>query len=669
MKTSESGNTDHVTLADGLHILLRTAGYCRFFKNRLISRLCLITSEHFFRLLLLPWPIKVIIDHVILGEAIKEGAAGFPAYIAPFVMLLRDLSAPEIMSWMLLLGTLTVTLLGVTLNRTGTDGAGFGKSTPGASGPAFAYLIDGHDSATRTENQANFSASAMGGLLGFLDFKIQLRFSQAMSHLLRSELTEHILKLPVSSVKEHRIGDSAYRVLYDSTSANIIVQEMFFGLYSGLLTIPIIVTIMLTTFGHALEVIVVGLLVGPVTFLLSIPFAQLLRRRSEDSREAGAVTTTNIEEGMTNVLAIQSLGGNKQEKGRFKKASSESFIRYRKMVIAQLLLGTSATLAFVIGQIMFFLLMSGHVIDGTYSAGDYFVALYYFFVLSAVSFFFGFIFSELQEAAAGMARVFELLDTPAEKIKSSDNVLKIKSGLSLNNVSLSYADGRTALKDINLKARIGQISALVGPTGAGKTSLTYLIPALLQPTHGRVEIDGVNVNDISMHSLRQQVSYIFQETQLSSQSILQNIRYGNPTASIDEVQRVAKVAGAHDFISTMAHGYHTKLGTVMSKLSVGQKQRIAIARGLLKRAQILILDEPTSALDPETEAYLVDALQDAAKNRIVIIIAHRLSTISKADIIYFLDNGEIREQGSHLELMSYSNGHYKRFVGLQAESG
>lgn len=236
----------------------------------------------------------------------------------------------------------------------------------------------------------------------------------------------------------------------------------------------------------------------------------------------------------------------------------------------------------------------------------------------------------------------------------------------MENVGLTYPDGRVALRNINLDAPVGEIVALVGPTGAGKTTLAYLVPALLQATEGKVTIDGVDLKGVSVESLRQQISYVFQETQLFSDSILENIRYGNKTASLEDVQAVARTAGAHDFIMALPEGYETNLGTVTSKLSVGQKQRISIARGLLRESRILILDEPTSALDPETEAYLVDALHEAAKEKLVIIIAHRLSTISHADRIYFLEAGEILESGSHDELMERSNGRYRQFVALQA---
>ena len=196
-----------------------------------------------------------------------------------------------------------------------------------------------------------------------------------------------------------------------------------------------------------------------------------------------------------------------------------------------------------------------------------------------------------------------------------------------------------------------------------------MIPRFHTVTEGEVLIDNRNVNTLTLDSLRSQVSYVFQETQLFSETIRDNICYGKLDATQEEVERVAKIAGIHDFIVSLPEGYETKLGaSTASKLSVGQKQRIAIARGLIRDSKVLVLDEPTSALDPETEEHLVNALHEAAKDRLVIIIAHRLSTIAQASKIVFLEQGSILEQGSHEELLEIPDGHYRRFVELQTTS-
>ena len=274
----------------------------------------------------------------------------------------------------------------------------------------------------------------------------------------------------------------------------------------------------------------------------------------------------------------------------------------------------------------------------------------------------------IQHNIPGVRRVFFLMDLPGEAYTGGVELERVRQGVEMRGVGFVYSDGRRALEGVDLSAKVGEITALVGPTGAGKTSLAHLLPAFHAPSEGTLSIDGVDVGHIAVQSLRRQVAYVFQETQLFSDSILDNIRYARPDASPEEVERVARIAGAHDFIAALPAGYDTRLGTVTSKLSVGQKQRIAIARGLIQDASILILDEPTSALDPETESYLVDALEEAAKDKLVLVIAHRLSTVARADQVVFLEEGRVVEQGSPAELLSRPDGRYRAFVELQASA-
>ena len=660
-----------------LRIFARALSYLRFFKARIAAKFAFVTAEMVFRLLVAPWPGKVVVDHVILGMPIGD-AAGFPAYLAPFVLMLADKGPVEIMLWVFLLGVFMVTVFGFTTSRgtarsasgvpTGASAASSGGATTLLS-HGHGTLAQGHDTATQTENQANRGSGLMGGILGLLDFRVHLRLTQSLNHLLRTQLAGRIRRLPMTTLDDQRIGDSIYRVLYDTTSVSLVLHEVGLESYSHALGITISAMMMFTYFGNAPEVIVLAALSLPIMLVFVVPFARMARRRSQASRASGSNTTSNIEEGMSNVLAVQSLGGNKREGQRFRNVSEESFRRFRIESFLKLTYGQSGSLAFMLGQVLFFVVVAGRVIDGTFTAGDYFVLQYYFFVLSATFAGAGFIYTVLQNNIAGLRRVFFLMDLPAEKAGDGVELPRIGQGVAMKNVGLTYPDGRQALRNIDLEARIGEIVAFVGPTGAGKTSLAYMVPAFLQPTEGTVSIDGVDLKDVSVDSLREQVSYVFQETQLFSDSILENIRYGNRDATEAQVERVARIAGAHDFIAALPEGYRTNLGTVTSKLSVGQKQRIAIARGLLRDARILILDEPTSALDPETEAYLVDALHEAAKDKLVIIIAHRLSTIAHADRIYFLEEGGMREQGTHEELMAMPEGHYRTFATLQAGAG
>ena len=657
-----------ISFRETLRVFLRVIAYFRFFKTRIAAKLAFMTLELVFRLMIVVWPGKIIVDHVILGKPIAEGISGFPAYFAPFLRFLDSKSPVEIMLWMLLLGVFLVVVFGSTTSRgagRSASGAATGASA-GAYTTAGAVLAQGHDIASQTENEANRAGSDMGGILGLIDFKVYLRLTQSLNHLLRTQLAGRIKSLPMTTLDDQRIGDSVYRVLYDTTSASLLLEGLTLGIYSGVLAVGVTLYMMLTNYGSAPEVIVLAVLAFPLTLLLVLPLARVARRRSQASRASGSSTTSNIEEGMSNVLAVQSLGGNKREGQRFRGASEESFKRFRTESIVILLYNNFYSLSLMLGQVVFFIVMAGRVIEGTFTAGDYFVVWYYFFVLYATIGAWGHMYTEWQRNIAGMRRVFFLMDLQTEKTRDGVELPRISDGIVMDNVGLTYPDGRRALHHVNLKAHVGEIVAFVGPTGAGKTSLAYLVPAFVQATEGTVSIDGIDLKDVSVDSLRDQVSYVFQETQLFSDSILDNIRYGKKDATQEQVEDAARIAGAHDFITALPDGYETNLGTVTSKLSVGQKQRIAIARGLLRDARILILDEPTSALDPETEAYLVDALHEAAKDKLVIIIAHRLSTIASADRIYFLQEGEIREDGSHEELMAMPDGHYREYVRLQA---
>lgn len=660
-----------IRFRDVVGILLRVGSYFRLFTARIVAKISFITIESLFRLLIVPWPAKVVVDHVILSQPIPKDAAGYPFYLAPFVVFLDGQSPVEMMLWVLVLGVFMVIVFGVTPNRGGgrtPSGAPTG-TVAGASGAATAVLAQGHDTATQTENEANRAGSLMGGILGILDFKVNLRLSQSINHVLRTQLAARIKSLPMTTLEDQRIGDTVYRVLYDTTCATLLLEALTVGMYSGVLGVVVSLIIMHVYYGSAPEVIILAVLTFPVMLVAVVPFARMARRRSQAARASGATTTSNIEEGMSNVLAVQSLGGNRREGQRFKRLSEESFKRFRLEAFVKLSYQQMGSFAFMLGQVVFFIVMAKQIIDGKFTAGDYFVVAYYYFVLSATISAWGYMYTEWQVYIAGLRRVFFLMDLPVEKTTDAEPLRPIERGIALRNVGLQYPDGRRALNNISLEAQIGEIVALVGPTGAGKTSLAYLIPLFVQPSEGSVTIDGVDLKDVAVDSVREQVSYVFQETQLFSDSILDNIRYGNPRASQADVERAAKIAGAHEFISDLPEGYDTDIGTVISKLSVGQKQRIAIARGLVRDARILILDEPTSALDPETEAHLVAAVHEAVKDKLVVIISHRLSSISGADKIVFLEGGEVRESGNYEDLMAIPDGHFRRFVLLQSGAG
>lgn len=637
-----------------LHLVGRGISYIKYFKMRFTLRVAIFWLS-LMSPLILPWPIKIVVDNVILGLPVGEGTA-FPPYFNPLIDFLEGKAPIEIMMWVALLQASWVILFGA-----------FG--TGSAQAYAEGTLAQGHDTATHTENEANEAFSKLSGILGLLEYRLVLRLTQAVNHLLRVQLFRQINSLSMKELNDQRIGDSIYRIMYDTPSITNIFYQAVMSPVSAIWTFCVTLAVMSYSYGDAPELMWLVLIMLPLQTVAMIPFSRPMRRRSQASRASGSVTTGNIEEGMSNILAVQSLGGNKRERGRFDKDSGESFKRFRGVTMVHILRGASTRIASGMLGLLAFFLISRRVIEGMLSPGDYAVLFYYYLWLAGSVTALPYVWFRIQQSVPGIRRVFFIMDLPNEVLRGGKELPAIKTGIDFQNVSYTYTDGRRALHNINLSARIGQIVAFVGPTGAGKTTLGYLVPGYYEPTEGKMLIDGEDLGEISLASLRHQVSYVFQETQLFSDSIRDNICYGKLDATMAEVERAARIAGAHDFIMELEDGYDTGLGTVTSKLSVGQKQRIAIARGLLKDSSILILDEPTSALDPETEAYLVNALHEAAKNKLVIIIAHRLSTIAHADKIVFLRDGEIQEQGSHEELMADPKGAYREYVMLQgAES-
>jgi ATP-binding cassette subfamily B protein len=276
---------------------------------------------------------------------------------------------------------------------------------------------------------------------------------------------------------------------------------------------------------------------------------------------------------------------------------------------------------------------------------------------------------QIESGMIGVRMMFEVLDAPLTLTEKKDAVAlpKASGDVELKNVRFEYVSGQPVLKDVSVLFEGGKMTALVGPSGSGKSTIINLMMRLYDPQNGSVEINGMDLRDVSFASLREHVSYVGQETFLFSGTVKHNISVGRDNATDEEIIAAAKAANAHDFIMKMQNGYDTKLGENGSGLSGGQRQRVAIARAMLRDADILILDEATSALDSESESLVRDALERLTLNKTSIVIAHRLSTINRADKIVVMDNGEVIEQGSRRELLA-SDGLYKRLHSIQFDA-
>ncbi len=637
-----------------LRLLGRALRYLQPYAARVLLKL-LFGVISLAPLLLLPWPVKILVDQVVEGIPIAESRTPFPFFVRPLVAPLEQASPEAVVAATVGFQALLLLLVGA-----------IGTSSR-ENDQTDAYLASGHDAATRTENEANAGFSLAGGLIGWIDFRWTIRLVQDLNHHYRAKLFERIHSLPMAAFDDERIGDAVFRVMYDSPSITNGCFRIVLTPVLGILTILATAAVFQLVFGSHPWIVAAALGLLPIAFLGSLPFAARLRRSGSEARQAGSTTTSTVEEGLSNILAVQSLGGEERERQRFDRDSWSSFSAHRRVM-------RTAMAAFVGVGIPAFALLAWTflgavdlVIEGRISRGDFTLFFTYAFIIAGAAFEIGAMWFRVQTSAAGLQRVFFLMDLPGESDAPDARPLpRIRHSLRLEEVSFEYPDGVPAVQDVSLELRPGRITALVGPAGAGKTTLAYLLCGYRSPTRGRVLLDDRDLRSGTRESLRQQIAFVFQETALFDDSVEANLRLGRPEATELELRQAARTAGADGFIQQLPEGYRTRLGRAGGKLSVGQKQRLAIARALVRAAPILVLDEPTSALDPETEQQLVRSLREASRERAVLVIAHRLSTVRAADEILFVDSGRIVERGSHEALMQREGGAYRRFVELSS---
>ncbi len=395
-------------------------------------------------------------------------------------------------------------------------------------------------------------------------------------------------------------------------------------------------------------------------------FGKKLKRTSGIMQERAADITAVLQETISSVRVIKSFVREEYEIARFVK---ENYANFRaQMKNAQVMATLTPVIELIAAIGVTFLIWYGgfEVINGNLTAGALIAFLVYATNLANPIKRLSRIYGNIQKAMAAAERVFSVLDEKTD-IVEKDNATELKAVIGkvdFKAVTFKYNENEVILKDINLAVKAGQMVAIVGPSGAGKTTIVNLLPRFYDPVAGNIYIDDVNIADVTLASLREKIGIVPQETVLFNGSIYDNILYGDLTATTEEVMAAAKAANAHDFIMQMADQYQTQIGERGSKLSGGQRQRIAIARAILKNPRILILDEATSALDTESEKLVQDALDKLMVGRTSFVIAHRLSTILQADMIIVMEKGQIVEQGSHEELLKL-DGLYSGLYKLQ----
>ena len=605
-------------------------------------------------LLALPVPIKLLLDHVIGDLSLADRIDSYPFIARPILRLLIGASREEIL-WFTVAAQ---ALLLVAIGQIGTDG--------GERDRTDAWLSAGVDQATETENSANAGFSFVGGLYGLFEFGWTMRLSQDLNHHFRARLFERIQSLPLTRLDDARIGDSVYRLMYDTPTISAACYRTLLGLTVAPFGVALYSFAIWDSF-HAPRLALYGIGLGILSLAATWPFAALLRRRGERSRAAGSKTTASLEEGVSNILAVQSQGGEARERERFDRESSDSFERHRGVIAVAMVAILFAAVPGVMLARGAFLEVVDLAIAGTISLGDFSLLVTYFVQICVFCVSLGGLWFALQLSAPGLERVFYLMDEEPERDAPGARELgRATESIRFEDVDFEHAGGAAALRAVSFEAHCGEITAIVGPAGAGKTTLVSHVPRFLSPKRGRVLVDGQDVALVTRASLRAQIAFVFQENALFAGTLEENLRLVRREATPLEFQRAARIAGVDEFVRDLPNGWQTQLGRGGAGLSVGQKQRLAIARALLRDAPILILDEPTSALDPDTEQRLLAALREAARDRIVLLVSHRLSSVRDADQILFLRDGRIEERGTHSELVALPGGAYRHFVELQA---
>uniref|UniRef100_A0A7C4HCY8 ABC transporter ATP-binding protein n=2 Tax=Staphylothermus marinus TaxID=2280 RepID=A0A7C4HCY8_STAMA len=485
-------------------------------------------------------------------------------------------------------------------------------------------------------------------------------FSQRVLYNMRNKLFNKLLYLHIDFYKNKQIGDLVSRVINDTSTLNEVLVSGILNVIGDILTIIGVFIAMLVL---SPRLTLVSMATIPLMIFVAKFFGTRLRHAYRETRERVAQLSSVVSESVAGIEAIKAFGREKSFVSEFDSVSRDTMRAYIRVAVLMGFFWPLMNLASILSVIIVliyggYLSLTGALSIGVLIAFIQYIQRFIQPINNITS-----MYDLLQSAFASLDRIYEVLRAQnVEEIDKGRGVDKLRGEIVFKNVWFEYEPGRPVLKNISFTIKPGELIALVGHTGAGKTTLVNLLMKFYKPVRGEILIDGVNIEEIKLEDLRRRISYVPQETYLFTGTVLDNIKIGKPGATDEEVIKICKELGIHDFIEKLPNGYYTDAGEAGRRLSVGEKQLISIARAMLRNPDIVILDEALSSIDPKTEEMIRKAIKKLMMNRTGIIVAHRLTITRDCSRILVLDNGEIVEDGTFDELLAKRGLFYELYV-------
>ncbi|HEY6333252.1 MAG TPA: ABC transporter ATP-binding protein [Blastocatellia bacterium] len=505
--------------------------------------------------------------------------------------------------------------------------------------------------------------AVIGAISSYVENYLTTSVGQWIMHDLRRTLYHHVQRLSISYHENHKTGDLISRVTGDIDAIQTFISSALLGMLVDVLTLVGMVGIMFyMNWGFTL----IALSVAPVLFISVYLFTRRIKQAAREVRKKEGQIVSTVAEVVSSMRVVKAFSREDYEEHRLEKESMESVEAALHARAMKALLSPTVEIIVAAGTCLVVWYGGRLALSGGLSAGALVVFLLYLGKMYKPMRDLSKQTDTVSKAAVGWERVKEVLQTELQvrDLPGARQAPRLTGNIEFRNVCFGYDSGRTVLKDLSFNIAPGTVAALVGPTGAGKSTIISLLPRFYDPQSGRVNIDDFDVRRLKLQSLRQQFSFVLQETTLFHAPIWQNIAYGKPEAKYGEIMRAAKLANAHEFIDRLPDGYNTIVGERGMTLSGGERQRIAIARAIIRDSPILIMDEPSSGLDAASEEIVFEALGRLMEGRTSIVIAHRLATVRNADVIFVIKEGMIHEQGNHRQLLALG-GLYSELFNIQ----